>query len=72
MFNNILGNDKIKQIVQNLGEYLVKYEVIYDFDLAYEFADKNEPIVLEKKSLTDVDKANEVDLKKETEVEEDA
>ena len=66
------SKDKIKQIVQNLGEYLVKYEVIYDFDLAYEFADKNEPIVLEKKSLTDVDKANEVDLKKETGVEEDA
>lgn len=66
------SDDKVKQIVQNLSKYLVEYEVIYDFDLAYEFAEKNEPIVLDKKSLTDVDKANEIVLEKETEVEDNA
>ena len=60
------AQDEIKKIVQNISDYLVEYEVIYDFDLAYEQAAKDEPIVLEKKSLTDVDKA------KETEVEENA
>ena len=65
------SDDKVKQIVQNLSKYLVEYEVIYDFDLAYEFAEKNEPIVLDKKSLTDVDKANEIALEKEK-VEENA
>lgn len=66
------AKDEVKQIVQNLSDYLVEYEVIYDFDLAYEQAKNNEPIVLEKKSLTDVDKANEIALEKETEVKVDA
>ena len=57
--------------MQNISEYLVEYEVIYDFDLAYSQAEKNEPIVLDKKSLTDIDKANEIVLEK-SEVEENA
>lgn len=65
------AQDEIQQIVQNLSKYLTEYEVIYDFDLAYEQAKNNEPIVLEKHSLTDVDKANEIALEKK-EVEEDA
>ena len=65
------AQDEIQQIVQNLSKYLTEYEVIYDFDLAYEQAKNNEPIVLEKHSLTDVDKANEIVLEKK-EVEEDA
>lgn len=65
------SQDEIQQIVQNLSKYLTEYEVIYDFDLAYEQAKNNEPIVLEKKSLTDVDKANEIDLEKK-EVEDNA
>ena len=65
------AKEEIQQIIKNLSDYLVEYEVIYDFDLAYEQAKNNEPIVLEKKSLTDVDKANEIALEKK-EVEEDA
>ena len=65
------AQDEIQQIVQNLSKYLTEYEVIYDFDLAYEQAKNNEPIVLEKHSLTDVDKANEIALEKKV-VEEDA
>lgn len=65
------AKEEIQQIIKNLSDYLVEYEVIYDFDLAYEQAKNNEPIVLEKHSLTDVDKANEIALEKK-EVEEDA
>ena len=65
------SSDEVKKIVQNISEYLVEYEVIYDFDLAYSQAEKNEPIVLDKKSLTDIDKANEIVLEK-SEVEENA
>lgn len=65
------AQDEIQQIVQNLSKYLTEYEVIYDFDLAYEQAKNNEPIVLEKHSLTDVDKANEIALEKK-EVEDNA
>ena len=65
------SQDEIQRIVQNLSKYLTEYEVIYDFDLAYEQAKNNEPIVLEKKSLTDVDKANEIALEKK-EVEDNA
>ena len=62
------AQDEVKQIVQNLSNYLVEYEVIYDFDLAYEQAKNNEPIVLEHKSLTDMDKANDISLVKSEEV----
>lgn len=65
------AKEEIQQIIKNLSDYLVEYEVIYDFDLAYEQAKNNEPIVLEKHSLTDVDKANEIALEKKV-VEEDA
>ena len=65
------AKEEIQQIIKNLSDYLVEYEVIYDFDLAYEQAKNNEPIVLEKHSLTDVDKANEIVLEKKV-VEEDA
>ena len=61
------AQDEVKQIVQNLSNYLVEYEVIYDFDLAYEQAKNNEPIVLEHKSLTDMDKANDISLAKSEE-----
>lgn len=62
---NYFSTDEVKKIVQNLADYLVESEVIYDFDLAYEQAAKGEPIVLENKSLSDVDKANEISLEKE-------
>ena len=65
------AKEEIQQIIKNLSDYLVEYEVIYDFDLAYEQAKNNEPIVLEKHSLTDVDKANEIALEKK-EVEDNA
>ena len=65
------AKEEIQQIIKNLSDYLVEYEVIYDFDLAYEQAKNNEPIVLEKHSLTDVDKANQIALEKK-EVEDNA